>query len=90
MDAQAHLTLAQMLLARVMTLPVLNRQGGYEQSRQLIKQVPRRLLYRITFPVPAEGSDRATRACSRMGTAENALRRFSASASSRTGPEALS
>lgn len=77
MESQAHPTLAQMLLAHVMTLPVWNKQGGYEWSRQAIKQVPRRLFYHITFHVPAEASYRAGWVCTRMGTAENALRRVS-------------
>lgn len=92
MESQAHSTLAQckILLARVMTLPVLNKQGGYKQSRQVIKQVPMRLFSHITFRVPAEASYRSGWVCTRMGTAENALRRVSLRVSSRTGPEALS
>lgn len=77
MESQAHPTLAQsrMLLARVMTLPVLNKQGGYKRSRQVIKQVPMRLFYHITFRVPTKTSYRARWVCTRMGTAGDALRR---------------
>lgn len=44
MESQAHSTPAQckILLARVMTLPVLNKQGRYKRSRQVTKQVPMR------------------------------------------------